>query len=174
MNENPHSYFVALTGTYGFHNAANQFARSLVGMTFAPEPLGTPRIAVNYGRLVTEGDEVLHLFTPVGQRHFEIMIPRLPGHLLGFVILLRSHLPELFREARSIINTLGTDHIPYVVAALHSDHPDAWTFDEIRLALCLNTQVALIPCVPNQAESARNVLLELVETIDRFPTGYRQ
>jgi len=74
--------------------------------------------------------------------------------------------PETFREAKSILETFRAyAPTPYVVAANKQDHPDAWNIDDLRIALRLEPEVKLLPCVAKERDSVRNVLLELLYTI---------
>ena len=54
---------------------------------------------------------------------------------------------------------------PYVVAANKQDHPDAWEPDDLRIALRIEENVKLLPCVATDKESVKTVLLELLYSI---------
>ena len=54
---------------------------------------------------------------------------------------------------------------PYVVAANKQDMEDAWDLDDIRIALRLDSNVKLLPCVARDKSAVKNVLLELLYTI---------
>jgi len=51
------------------------------------------------------------------------------------------------------------------VAANKQDKPNAWSPDELRLALRLPPQVKVMPCVASDRESVKHVLLELLYVI---------
>jgi hypothetical protein len=51
------------------------------------------------------------------------------------------------------------------VAANKQDHPDAWNPEDLRIALRLEPEVKLLPCIAKERDSVRNVLLELLYTI---------
>jgi signal recognition particle receptor subunit beta len=86
--------------------------------------------------------------------------------MLGFIVMVDSAKPETFREAKSILETFRAyAPTPYVVAANKQDHPDAWTPEDLRIALRLEPEVKLLPCVAKERDSVRNVLLELLYTI---------
>ena len=73
---------------------------------------------------------------------------------------------ETFREAKSILETFRAyAPTPYVVAANKQDHPDAWSADDLRIALRIEEGVKLLPCVAKDKESVKNVLLELLYSI---------
>jgi signal recognition particle receptor subunit beta len=86
--------------------------------------------------------------------------------MLGFVVTVDSTRPETFREARSILETFRAyAPTPYVVAANKQDCEDAWEVEDIRLALRLSPEIKLLPCVANQKETVKTVLLELLYSI---------
>jgi signal recognition particle receptor subunit beta len=52
-----------------------------------------------------------------------------------------------------------------VVAANKQDHPDAWEPEDLRIALRIEQNVKLLPCVAKDKESVKQVLLELLYSI---------
>ncbi|MEO0560476.1 MAG: hypothetical protein AAF125_00075 [Chloroflexota bacterium] len=85
------------------------------------------------------------LETP-GARRFDYMWQTFAEHRLGFIITLDSAKPETFRECKSILETFRAyDPVPHVVAATRADHPDAWSVEDLDLALRLNGSVPIIP-----------------------------
>jgi signal recognition particle receptor subunit beta len=52
-----------------------------------------------------------------------------------------------------------------VVAANKQDHPDAWAAEDLRIALRIEENVKLLPCVAKDRESVKSVLLELLYSI---------
>jgi len=111
-------------------------------------------------------DLVLYLFGTPGQKRFDFMWEILSEGMLGFVVVVDSTRPETFREARSILDTFrGYASTPYVVAANKQDQEDAWTPEDLRIALKVDSRVKLLPCVAQDKESVKNVLLELLYAI---------
>ena len=86
--------------------------------------------------------------------------------MLGLIVLVDSTRPETFRETNRIIDffTAYRD-APYVIAANKQDHENAWSPDELRLALRLNSDVKILPCIATERETVKNVLLELLYVI---------
>jgi signal recognition particle receptor subunit beta len=114
----------------------------------------------------------LYLFGTPGQRRFDFMWEILAEGMLGFVVLIDSVKPETFREARNILDTFRAyAPVPYVVAANKQDLEDAWSPEDLRIALRIPKEVKVIPCVATNRESVKNVLLELLylvlELIDK-------
>jgi small GTP-binding protein len=123
-------------------------------------------VAMDFGRITVDDDLVLYLFGTPGQRRFDFMWEILAEGMLGFVVMVDSAKPETFREAKSILETFRAyAPTPYVVAANKQDHPEAWTPEDLRIALRIEENVKLLPCVATNKESVKNVLLELLYSI---------
>ena len=123
-------------------------------------------VAMDFGRITVDDDLVLYLFGTPGQRRFDFMWEILAEGMLGFIVMVDSAKPETFREAKSILETFRAyAPTPYVVAANKQDHPDAWDPADLRIALRIDEQVKLLPCVAKERDSVREVLLELLYTI---------
>ena len=123
-------------------------------------------VAMDFGRITVDDDLVLYLFGTPGQRRFDFMWEILAEGMLGFIVMVDSTKPETFREAQSILNTFRAyAPTPYVVAANKQDHPDAWNPDDMKIALRLDEDVKLLPCVATDRDKVRNVLLELLYTL---------
>lgn len=126
----------------------------------------TTTVAMDFGRITVDSELVLYLFGTPGQKRFDFMWEILSEGMLGFVVLVDSARPETFREAKSILETFRAyAPTPYVVAANKQDLEDAWDIDDLRIALRLDDQVKLLPCVALDRESVSNVLLELLYSI---------
>jgi len=123
-------------------------------------------VAMDFGRITVDADLVLYLFGTPGQKRFEFMWEILSEGMLGFVVMVDSTRPETFREAKSILETFRAyAPTPYVVAANKQDNDEAWSIEDLRIALRLAPEVKLIPCVATDRERVKNVLLELLYSI---------
>jgi small GTP-binding protein len=123
-------------------------------------------VAMDFGRITVDNDLVLYLFGTPGQKRFDFMWEILSEGMLGFVVLVDSVRPETFREARRILDVFrGYATTPYVVAANKQDMEDAWPADDLRIALKVDPNIKLLPCVATDKESVKHVLLELLYTI---------
>jgi hypothetical protein len=86
--------------------------------------------------------------------------------MLGFVVMVDSSRPETFREAKSILEIFRAyAPTPYVVAANKQDHPDAWSVEDMRIALRLDPAIKLLPCVATKKDTVKSTLLELLYSI---------
>lgn len=126
----------------------------------------TTTVAMDFGRITIDEDLVLYLFGTPGQRRFDFMWEILSEGMLGFIVMVDSCKPETFREARSILETFRAyAPTPYIVAANKQDLKDAWDIEDLRIALRLDPQVKLLPCVATEKETVKVVLIELLNQI---------
>jgi len=126
----------------------------------------TTTVAMDFGRITIDEDLVLYLFGTPGQRRFDFMWEILSEGMLGFIVMVDSCKPETFREARSILETFRAyAPTPYIVAANKQDLKDAWDIEDLRIALRLDPQVKLLPCVATDKETVKVVLIELLNQI---------
>lgn len=123
-------------------------------------------VAMDFGRITIDKDLVLYLFGTPGQRRFDFMWEILSEGMLGFVVMVDSVRPETFREARTILDTFRNySATPFVVAANKQDEPDAWSPDDVKIALALDGNVKVLPCTATRKESVKYILLELLYSI---------
>ena len=123
-------------------------------------------VAMDFGRITVDDDLVLYLFGTPGQKRFDFMWEILSEGMLGFVVLVDSTRPETFREARSILETFRAyAPTPYIVAANKQDKADAWSVDDLKIALRLDPKIKILPCVAMNKENVKTVLLELLYVI---------
>jgi signal recognition particle receptor subunit beta len=123
-------------------------------------------VAMDFGRITVDEDLILYLFGTPGQKRFDFMWEILSEGMLGFVVLIDSTRPETFREARRILEIFrGYAPTPYVVAANKQDSPEAWSPDDLRIALRIPSEVKVLPCVATGKDYVKNVLLELLYSI---------
>jgi small GTP-binding protein len=123
-------------------------------------------VAMDFGRISVDDDLVLYLFGTPGQKRFDFMWEILSEGMLGFVVLVDSIRPETFREARRILDIFRSyARTPYVVAANKQDMEDAWSTEDLRIALKVHPDIKLLPCVATDRESVKAVLLELLYCI---------
>ncbi len=123
-------------------------------------------VAMDFGRITVDDDLVLYLFGTPGQKRFDFMWEILSEGMLGFIVIVDSSRPETFREARSILDTFrGYADTPYVIAANKQDHEDAWSPEDLRIALKIGSDIRVLPCVANDKETVKAVLLELLYSI---------
>jgi len=123
-------------------------------------------VAMDFGRITVDSNLVLYLFGTPGQKRFDFMWEILSEGMLGFIVLIDSVKSETFREARYILDVFKDyADTPYVVAANKQDLTDAWSPEDLRIALRIDRDVKVLPCVATDKEQVKTVLLELLYTI---------
>lgn len=126
----------------------------------------TTTVAMDFGRITVDEDLVLYLFGTPGQKRFDFMWEILSEGMLGFIVVVDSSRPETFREAKGILQTFRAyAPTPYVVAANKQDKEDAWSIEDLRIALKLDKKVKMLPCIATNREMVKRVLLELLYSI---------
>jgi small GTP-binding protein len=126
----------------------------------------TTTVAMDFGRITVDDDLVLYLFGTPGQKRFDFMWEILSEGMLGFIVMVDSSRPETFREAKGILQTFRAyAPTPYVVTANKQDKEDAWSVEDLRIALKLDSKVKMLPCVASDKETVKKVLLELLYSI---------
>jgi len=123
-------------------------------------------VAMDFGRITVDEELVLYLFGTPGQKRFDFMWEILSEGMLGFVVLIDSARPETFREAKRLLEVFrGYAPTPYVVAANKQDHEDAWSPEDLRIALKIDRDIKVLPLVATDKESVKEALLELLYLI---------
>jgi hypothetical protein len=134
----------------------------------------TTTVAMDFGRITVDDELVLYLFGTPGQKRFDFMWEILSEGMLGFIVMVDSARPETFREARGILQTFRAyAPTPYVVAANKQDVEDAWEVEDLRIALKLDGRIKMLPCTATKKDSVKEVLLELLYSIQE-ETGLRR
>jgi len=131
-------------------------------------------VAMDFGKVRIDDEHELYLFGTPGQFRFDFMWEILGEGALGIIILVDSTDPTTFHEARKIINFFQSRFpVPIVVGANKQDLPNAWSPEDVRIALDINEEEG-IPVIPVSAidkESVKNTLLTLFEIIRVNLTG---
>jgi uncharacterized protein len=131
-------------------------------------------VAMDFGKIRIDDEHELYLFGTPGQFRFDFMWEILGEGALGIIILVDSTNPTSFHEARKIINFFQSRFpVPIVVGANKQDLPNAWSPEDVRIALDINEEEG-IPVIPVSAidkESVKNALLTLFEIIRVNLTG---
>lgn len=138
-------------------------------MTFLQQVGGYPiveiRPYVNTLVIPIDDELELQLFRTPGRQRMDFMWNYLPI-TIGIIELIDSSKPEHFREVRSIFETFRAYYpVPLIVAANKQDLPEAWSIDDLTVALRLKDWLPMVPCVATDHESVRQVLLTLLEYV---------
>ncbi|NLX11621.1 MAG: GTP-binding protein [Chloroflexi bacterium] len=127
-------------------------------------------VAMDYGRVELDG-KILHLNGTPGQARFDFMWEILAREMNGFIVLVDSTDPVSFPDAADLIRLFSGFHaVPYLVAATKTDLPGAVSLAELRRRINPG-DVTVMPCVATQKTSVRQVLLQIIDLIDRRRGG---
>ncbi len=125
-------------------------------------------VAMDFGKIRIDDEHELYLFGTPGQSRFDFMWEILGEGALGIIILVDSTDPSTFHEARKIINFFQSRFpVPMVVGANKQDLPNAWSPEDVRIALDIDEEEG-IPVIPVSAidkESVKSALLTLLNLI---------
>ncbi len=121
-------------------------------------------VALDFGTIAITPDLNLYLFGTPGQQRFDFMWEVLSVGALGYIVLVDSCRPRQLIEAREMITVFeAITDAPYVIGATRQDDPTALPLSYIRRRLALAPAVPVVGCVATERESAKNVLIALVE-----------
>ena len=128
----------------------------------------TTTVAMDFGRITLPNGLVLFVFGTPGQDRFWFMWDELAKGALGAVVLIDTRrLADCFAsvdyfERRGVPFIIGVNQFPG--AGMHSH-------DQVRDALDLSPDIPVINCDVRERESAKQVLITLVEHIMRTMSG---
>jgi Predicted GTPase len=124
-------------------------------------------VAMDFGRMRIDDEHELYLFGTPGQFRFDFIWEILGEGTFGVIVLMDSTDPTTFHEARKIINFFQSRFpVPIVVGANKQDLPNAWSPEDVRIALDIDEEeIPVIPVSAIDKESVKNALLTLFEII---------
>ncbi|CAM5344284.1 ATP/GTP-binding protein [Streptomyces diastaticus] len=116
-------------------------------------------VAFDFGRITLDARNVLYLFGAPGQERFWFLWDRLFAGTLGAVVLVDT---RRIADSWYAIDRLEHHGTPFIVACNDFGGP-RHTDTEVRDALDLGPHVPLVHCDARSRDSARDVLITLVE-----------
>ncbi|MEV0005723.1 ATP/GTP-binding protein [Micromonospora sp. NPDC050980] len=124
------------------------------------EAKSTTTVAMDFGRITISDDLVLYLFGTPGQDRFWFVWDELALGALGAVVLADTRrLADCFPSI-DYFEGRGT---PFVVAVNCFEGARKFRLDEVQAALDLDPGVPVVLCDARQRESAKEVLITLLE-----------
>ncbi|MFF5172274.1 ATP/GTP-binding protein [Micromonospora sp. NPDC000089] len=124
------------------------------------EQKSTTTVAMDFGRITLGDDLVLYLFGTPGQDRFWFVWDELALGALGAVVLADTRrLADCFPSI-DYFEGRGT---PFVVAVNCFDDTRRYRLDEVQVALDLDPGVPVLLCDARERESAKQVLITLLE-----------
>ena len=122
----------------------------------------TTTVAMDFGRITLGDRRVLYLFGTPGQERFWFMWDDLSFGALGAVVLADTRrLADCFAS----VDYFEKRGLPFIVAMNCFDGAHLYEPAEVRAALDLGPHVPVVACDARETDSAKNVLITLVEHI---------
>ncbi|MFD1048892.1 ATP/GTP-binding protein [Kibdelosporangium lantanae] len=130
----------------------------------------TTTVALDFGRITLSPEVILYLFGTPGQGRFWFMWDELAHGALGAVVLADTRrLDTCFPS----IDFFERRNVPFVIAVNCFEDAARYTIDEVRDALDVGPDVPVTLCDARDRESAREVLVTLVEYVLSKQTSAR-
>ena len=122
----------------------------------------TTTVAMDFGRITLREDLVLYLFGTPGQERFWFMWDELALGALGAVVLADT---RRLADCFPAIDYFERRDIPFIVALNVFDGSRRYSVEDVRTALDLNPGLPIILCDARSKESAKKVLITLIEHV---------
>jgi uncharacterized protein len=122
----------------------------------------TTTVAMDFGRISLHSDLVLYLFGTPGQQRFWFMWDELAIGALGAVVLADT---RRLADSFPAIDYFERREIPFIVALNCFDGARRYETEDVRAALDLEPDQPIILCDARSRESAKDVLITLVEHV---------
>ena len=133
-----------------------------VDSTAGVERKTTTTVAMDFGRISLREDLVLYLFGTPGQQRFWFMWDELAIGALGAVVLADT---RRLADCFPAIDYFERREIPFIVALNHFEGSRVYDPEDVRIALDLDPGLPIINCDARTRESAKDVLITLVEHV---------
>lgn len=133
-----------------------------VDNTVGVERKTTTTVAMDFGRITLREDLVLYLFGTPGQERFWFMWDELALGALGAVVLADT---RRLADCFPAIDYFERREIPFIIALNVFDGSRLYGVDDVRTALDLDSSVPIIACDARSRESAKEVLISLIEHV---------
>ncbi|MCL2554069.1 MAG: ATP/GTP-binding protein [Actinomycetia bacterium] len=128
--------------------------------TAGVEAKTTTTVAMDFGRITLRDDLVLYLFGTPGQDRFWFLWDELAQGALGAVVLADTRRLE---DCFAAVDYFERRGIPFAVAVNCFDGAQLHDPESVRDALDLDQGVPVVLCDARQRESAKDVLISVVE-----------
>ncbi|MGG2464960.1 GTP-binding protein [Streptomyces sp. RGM 3693] len=124
------------------------------------EAKSTTTVAMDFGRITVHDALVLYLFGTPGQDRFWFLWDELARGALGAVVLADT---RRLADSFAAIDYFERRGLPFVVAVNCFDGADRYPADSVKDALDLDPAVPVVLCDARERDSARDVLVAVVE-----------
>jgi uncharacterized protein len=133
-----------------------------VDSTAGVERKTTTTVAMDFGRISLRDDLVLYLFGTPGQQRFWFMWDELAIGALGAVVLADT---RRLADCFPAIDYFERREIPFIVALNYFEGSRMYNPEDVRTALDLDPSLPIVKCDARSRESAKEVLITLVEHV---------
>ncbi|MGX1760940.1 GTP-binding protein [Streptomyces lydicus] len=120
----------------------------------------TTTVAMDFGRITVHDELVLYLFGTPGQDRFWFLWDELARGALGAVVLADT---RRLADSFAAVDYFERRGLPFTVAVNCFDGADRYPPESVRDALDLDPQVPVVLCDARRKDSARDVLISVVE-----------
>ena len=134
----------------------------LVDSTVGVERKTTTTVAMDFGRITLREDLVLYLFGTPGQERFWFMWDELALGAVGAVVLADT---RRLADCFPAIDYFERREVPFIIALNVFEGSRRYSADDVRTALDLDSSVPIITCDARSRESAKEVLITLIEHV---------
>jgi signal recognition particle receptor subunit beta len=133
-----------------------------VDSTAGVERKTTTTVAMDFGRITLREDLLLYLFGTPGQQRFWFMWDELAVGALGAVVLADT---RRLADCFPAVDYFERREIPFVVGLNCFEGARRYSANDVRAALDLDPSLPIIHCDARSRESAKEVLIALVEHV---------
>ncbi|MFR9792345.1 GTP-binding protein [Streptomyces sp. MB22_4] len=139
--------------------------------TTGVEAKRTTTVAMDFGRITLREDLVLYLFGTPGQERFWFMWDELSEGALGAVVLADTRRLE---DCFAAVDYFERRSIPFLVAVNCFEGAARYPSESVRQALDLDPGVPVVLCDARDRESAKGVLIDLIQHAMRYSAERRR
>jgi signal recognition particle receptor subunit beta len=126
-------------------------------------------VAFDFGRLQFGSTMALHLYGTPGQSRFDFMWDILIQKAHAYILLVAAHRPHEFRYARRILSFMKKrSQAPLIIGVTHLDQPNAWSIDNIPLALGYVDASTCPPIVAVHAAQSASVAQTIMTLVQHY------
>jgi hypothetical protein len=122
----------------------------------------TTTVAMDFGRITVDEALVMYLFGTPGQDRFGFMWDDLCTGALGAVVLVDTRRID---QCYPAVDYFEKKRLPFVIGVNCFDPESRFPLNEVRDALGVGPDIPLLECDARRRESAKTVLLTLLETL---------
>src|SRR5881275_1368584 len=126
------------------------------------EAKSTTTVAMDFGRITFRDGIALYLFGTPGQQRFWFMWDELALGAIGAVVLADT---RRLADSFPAIDYFERRQIPFIVALNCFDGARRYDTEDVRMALDLEPGLPIVLCDARSKESAKDVLIALVEHV---------